>query len=1094
MRTAKPVAIIIVILGVLSFAAPALAVVVPAPPTGTRTGSNTEFTFTSLGPGQGVTGFIANPDNPFDPVQDGYPAGNPTSGFSPENLGFAGVLRGTPAEGGGQLSLYCIDLLTNTNTGVGYELGTWDAATVPNVGYVARLLNSYFPTVATAPPGLANDNQRAAATQAAIWFFTDRYVLNTADPLHNTVSDVVAAVIAAGPLVEPPPPSLVIAPATLSGPEGSAVGPFTVTSAVGNANVTGVGGTLFADAAATQPIANGATVASGMPIWLRSTGPATAVLHATAQATVPTGNVYLYDGNTPGKTKAQKLILAETGTLRTTVNAQAEFRAPGSLVVSKSIDGPAAGQQGAVTIEVSCDGTALPDFVIPAGTTASPQLRTYSGVAAGSRCTVTETVDGRTAQVTVVVVGSGQEVTVPAGATATATLSDTYGLRPGALVVRKTIAGPGAGQQGAVTIAVTCDGTALESFVNPAGTPGGTTERLYPGIPSGQVCTITETGNGETTAVSVTVTGSGQTVTVPPGDAVLADLTDTYVFRPGSLTVTKSIAGPAAGQQGAVTIAVTCNGTMLQPLFVIPAGTPAGAVSQTYDDIPGNATCTVLETADGSSSAVAVVKGRSGEQVTIPPGGSASVEVSDTYLTGALVVNKTITGRAGGQEGDVTITVACPGLTFDPFVIPAGTPAGTVSAQFTGILEGATCTVTETADGSTATVTVTTEGSPQQVTIGPAGTGTANLVDTYEFVPGALTVDKTVAGPSAGQQGGVTISVICDGTALADFVIPAGTLAGTVSQTYDDIPGDTSCTIIETANGRTRTVAVTVVGGSQEVTVPAGGTATVDVNDSYEPAAGVLVVRKTITGSAAGQQGPITITVACAGVALPDVVIPAGTAAGTVTRGVTGIPAGSACTISETADGTTDTVDVEVDDHDQTVTVPAGAVVVVAITNTYSNAAGSLVVTKTLAGPAAGQQGGVAILVGCGGPAHTFGFLIPAGAAAGPVPRSYDDIPAGSTCTVTEVIDGGTAAVSVVGAGSGQRVVVPAGGTVTADLTDTFQQMPTTTTAPQPRPRPLPATGRGEGRDDMLIIGIGALVVGAALLAASRRRSSASRG
>ena len=38
----------------------------------------------------------------------------------------------------------------------------------------------------------------------------------------------------------------------------------------------------------------------GQKIWVRSTGPPLAVLQATAKATVPTGNVYLWDGNNPG--------------------------------------------------------------------------------------------------------------------------------------------------------------------------------------------------------------------------------------------------------------------------------------------------------------------------------------------------------------------------------------------------------------------------------------------------------------------------------------------------------------------------------------------------------------------------------------------------------------------------------------------------------------------------------------------------------------------------------------------------------------------------------------------------------------------------
>ena len=68
----------------------------------------------------------------------------------------------------------------------GTRLGTWDAANVPNVGYVARLLNEYYPNT-DEPAALTDLNQKAAAVQAAIWFFSDRYVLSTSDPLHNAV-------------------------------------------------------------------------------------------------------------------------------------------------------------------------------------------------------------------------------------------------------------------------------------------------------------------------------------------------------------------------------------------------------------------------------------------------------------------------------------------------------------------------------------------------------------------------------------------------------------------------------------------------------------------------------------------------------------------------------------------------------------------------------------------------------------------------------------------------------------------------------------------------------------------------------------------
>ena len=89
------------------------------------------------------------------------------------NEGFAGIIHARPPDGGAKLSLYCIDILTATYGGIGYELGTWDTANVPNVGYVARLLNEYYPNT-DEPAGLTDLNQKAAAVQAAIWYFTDK--------------------------------------------------------------------------------------------------------------------------------------------------------------------------------------------------------------------------------------------------------------------------------------------------------------------------------------------------------------------------------------------------------------------------------------------------------------------------------------------------------------------------------------------------------------------------------------------------------------------------------------------------------------------------------------------------------------------------------------------------------------------------------------------------------------------------------------------------------------------------------------------------------------------------------------------------------
>ena len=377
-----------------------------------RTGANTQLVMTGTGPGQGVSGGIAPAGSSFDPLA-GYPADIPAD-FTPLNEGFAGVITAQAQGNGDTLSMYCIDILTSTYPGIGYENGTWDASNVPNVGYVARLLNGYYP-ITGEPAAAPNVNARAAAVQAAIWFFTDKYVLAPSDPVRNLAAGIVTTVIAQGPLVQPPPPNLAIDPTTNRGPAAAVLGPYTVSGDSGQSvSVAATGASMFSDAAGTAAIGNNTTVPVGQQIWLRAAGlgASTATLTATGVATVPTGNVFLYDGNTPGVLDAQRLILAETGQITVTAQATAEFFDTGSLQVSKSIDGPAAGQQGEIVIQVVCNEVPLADFVIPAGATGSSST-TYTGIETPATCTVTETTDGGSSTISVVTVNGSQDVVLP---------------------------------------------------------------------------------------------------------------------------------------------------------------------------------------------------------------------------------------------------------------------------------------------------------------------------------------------------------------------------------------------------------------------------------------------------------------------------------------------------------------------------------------------------------------------------------------------------------------------------------------------------------------------------------------------------------
>ena len=224
---------------------------------------------------------------------------------------------------------------------------------VPNVGYVARLLNDYYPNT-DEPAGLTDLNQKAAAVQAAIWFFSDGYVLSTSDDAAaRRRGGHRAGHQNEGPLIEPPPPSLTIIPPSRSGPAGHLIGPFTVTPAATAAAgarpsiaVTATGGSMFSDAAGV-PIRNGTKVPSGQtsgsaPRWLscrRARGDRER--HRPQRQRLP---LRRQDGRVPN---GPELILAENATLSTTVQATADFLRPGSLVVTKTI-----AMTGAVLCEI----------------------------------------------------------------------------------------------------------------------------------------------------------------------------------------------------------------------------------------------------------------------------------------------------------------------------------------------------------------------------------------------------------------------------------------------------------------------------------------------------------------------------------------------------------------------------------------------------------------------------------------------------------------------------------------------------------------------------------------------------------------------
>ncbi|WP_104055333.1 MULTISPECIES: thioester domain-containing protein [unclassified Arthrobacter] len=1030
--------------------APANATLKPGGPLrGAATSDVTDISISSTGEGQAVNGALP-PLGTDWPVTE-YPTAIPPT-YEREDVSFAGIINTQDVTGENTAQMYCIDLRTETRVGLGYTNGTWDESNVPNIGYVERILNTYYPTT-DAPAGL-DINQKAAAVQAAIWFFTDGFVVNPRHPLYNTVSNIVAETIAGGVQPEPPAPDVTITPASAVGPVNGVAGPYTV-AAENAAEVTVIvddGFSLYSDAAGNDPLPE--TVPSGTQVWVRSDSGSTGPAEITARAavTVPTGNVFLYDGATPGTAAAQKLILADTQVLSANATASAEFFETGSLQVTKTIAGAAAGSQGDVVINIDCGPDYQFTFTVPAGSTGSLTSDTFTDIPVDTVCTITEPTNGSSTSVSVITDLPGPQ-TITSGDTVTATVTDTYTFTPGTLAVRKIVTGTAAGAQGEVQISVLCtsDGaTVLDTTVTIAAGETEPEASEFPGLAAGTECSVTETVNGETEAVSVTVSGEG-TVTVPAGGSVEATITDTYEFRPGTFAVRKDIAGDGAGRQGEVVLTVTCT-SGLSETITIPAGTTEPTTEE-YENLPAGTSCTVTETSDGTNAEVSVttVIDPVGGTVTIPAGDGVEVTVTDTYTVnpGALTLNKVIAGASAGQQGQVEILVTCTldgAPTVEQTVTIDAQATGTIATPIVDIPEGSTCAVTEPVTGETETIEVSVD-LPTAVVIAAGATATATVTNTYSLKPGILVVTKVIGGEAAGNQDVIQVRVICtsEGATVLDevFQAPAGA-TGQGSGRYTNIPAGASCDVTEPQTGETESVLVETI-LPDPVTILAGETVDSTLTNTYTFAPGTLTVTKIIDGEAALEHGEIVLQVQCGpdGSVLDETVtIPAGTVVPDPAV-FDGLPSGTECTITEPTTGATETVQVSTVLPDP-VTVPAGGGTEAAVTNTYTIAPGSLTVTKSIAGEAAGQQGEVVLQVLCGpdGSVLNETVTIPAG-TQDDVTTTFEDLPAGTECAVTEPTSGATTEVSVV-TEIPDPVTVPAGGSIAAAVTNTYSFTPGT--------------------------------------------------
>lgn len=658
--------------------------------------------------------------------------------------------------------------------------------------------------------------------------------------------------------------------------------------------------------------------------------------------------------------------------------------ASGSLQVSKSVDGAAA---GAGWVPTSFDGTLscisagqpVPTSAIPAvPTLTAGSTVTVGGLPWGAECSFVETDAGSDVTLT----PSSVTVTDDPASIELQSVTNTY--EYASLLVEKTVEVPTPpGTTYPVptgfefTVVCTYDAAEDPEVLNETFTLNDGQSRLFEDLPARADCVVTETDprDADSTVTSVTVVDP----TVPPTtdqtarQATIPELspdtaggdtqnTVSYVnsYDLVALTITKDLEGegaPQFGENQTFTAGVVCTfagETLVNTTVDLNAGNAwtaslTGLIAGsecfiTEPDLEG-ADAVVITPNDGTDTTTGVV--------TLPDTGTATVTVTNWYLTGSLEVTKVFDGAAATQYGtaDFDLELVCV-RGGDEVDIPGGNDrtvnVTTPTASWTHLPTGADCTLTETDTGGAGDTAILDAGG--SVLVDPATSG-------YTFT---VVTDPTILSVSDQPQPSlqvrntfnyaeVSVSKHVDTQAVDDNgdPIPFGpfevtlqctflsasvsanepmtqTIADGDTFTWTGLPEGADCVIDETDTAGAASTTYTITQGG--VTAPAedGVSATLDPlpAESATDQTGVLftndypvdplIIRKIVDGTGASDViRSFPVHVLCV------LVDPSHPAPGLVVRDVNVevggpsnlapeidlLPLGSSCTITETDTG-----------------------------------------------------------------------------------------------------------------------------------------------------------------------------------------------
>ncbi|MFF8601476.1 Cys-Gln thioester bond-forming surface protein [Streptomyces sp. NPDC015232] len=237
---------------------------------------------------------------------------------------------------GGFIQTYCIDLYTGAKTGQEYKEVGWDQSSLHNnkdAGKIRWILQNSYPQVndltslaAKAGAAKLTEKTAAAATQAAIWHFSDDV---EAVPVNADAAKLTKYLEDKAVELDEPTASLSLSPSSVAGKAGGRLGPITVDTNSGTAKVSLAPGApagvtiVDKDGKAVTDVADGSKVYFDVPA---GTADGTAELNVQADTTVPIGRAFVAT-----KVKSQTLILAGTSTSTVSAKATASWAKQGPV-------------------------------------------------------------------------------------------------------------------------------------------------------------------------------------------------------------------------------------------------------------------------------------------------------------------------------------------------------------------------------------------------------------------------------------------------------------------------------------------------------------------------------------------------------------------------------------------------------------------------------------------------------------------------------------------------------------------------------------------------------------------------------------------